>query len=90
MITRRSIDVLQCVCERCGRVWETRVRSVQCPGCHSSYWDRPRKGGKLPASAVAVPVSSVEPMGGWQGAAGSDGDDEIGETIYDDSDEFKQ
>ena len=34
----------ECVCRRCGWKWRLRKigRPPQCPGCHSSYWDRER------------------------------------------------
>ena len=35
----------ECACLRCGKPWRTRQagRPPQCPNCHSSYWDKPRK-----------------------------------------------
>jgi len=37
------VEMWQLSCERCGHVWDTRLRDPRvCPKCHSPYWNRPR------------------------------------------------
>jgi hypothetical protein len=42
---KRRIAVWECICERCGYSWLSRVNiPVRCASerCKSPYWDRPR------------------------------------------------
>lgn len=43
MKVNRSVEFLKC--ERCGHEWQARGSgaSVECPGCKSPYWNKPRK-----------------------------------------------
>ena len=37
-------EKVHCACLRCKHKWESRVESPsECPNCHSSCWDTPRK-----------------------------------------------
>jgi len=42
---QRWIEVLECICERCGYVWICKVdvpKRCPNPGCKSPYWNKPR------------------------------------------------
>jgi predicted Zn-ribbon and HTH transcriptional regulator len=48
-----NVTVHECRCQRCPHVWHTLLphKPKTCPGCHSAWWDTPKKSkfGALPA-----------------------------------------
>jgi hypothetical protein len=48
-VARVPITVMGCRCDRCGYEWIPREVDAEprvCPGCHSPYWNQPRRKGE--------------------------------------------
>lgn len=82
-----------CRCERCGYEWMPRVSGEprQCPRCKNPKWNVARGVEKVevvPEVKLVIPkklAASAGPRKSVKQAAESDG-----ETVYDDSDEYRQ
>ena len=63
-------------CLRCGHEWNARSsrKPVQCPGCKSTSWDRPRPspGGARPSKGEAPDFTRIPAFGMWRDRPESD------------------
>jgi predicted Zn-ribbon and HTH transcriptional regulator len=50
-VAKKRVTVWVYVCERCAHEWQARgkLEPKICPGCKSSYWDRPPRKPKEPS-----------------------------------------
>jgi hypothetical protein len=63
---KRAVSVFEYNCERCRHKWVSRLAGGKvpkvCAGCHSAYWNEPRKNKKK--EQVKSPVNQVKGASG--------------------------
>ena len=96
--------IMMMKCKRCGGTWDSRVVHPRyCPLCKSPKWDVPRSVDALVREAAKGAPAGVDRVDVYLGSGSKMGsaavprvqkrlinEENEGETIYDDSDEFRQ